>query len=465
MRPCMREQMHKSFSATTQNFNLAIIIAMVLEWKTRTAYALTELVAFAIGAAIVVYVVINIAVLVFYKYYKSKKNLVLWQRELFEAVFTTAIAFSPIPCSKSEQSEATAANGSQGGSPIPRSQSKTTAANGSQGGSPIPRSQSEGNAADGGQGEAIIVNTPSSLPDSGSVADRDITNAETDGNHRCTPNADNEIGIVFLGFQEQGYTFSGRKKKLVNVWVHVYFTLLCGLVALWFLAIFSDSVFYRKTNSCLDLSVSDTDTTCFLLSTKDVPPGVQQILDEEKGELVPCQKVQTYLSRSNSTYDLEVICYQSQLSPLAALGVAYGATKSIVFVIIAVLSGILKLSAKLDQKEWPKTLVCINQIILSIVVVIIIVVVPPSLHNSGRSRNTSFDFLRGERFYSISVVALLAISTVILLGLFPWWAFKRLKLGKGFNTEDVDFHKLPMQEDIQKVLTYHKFFSHTGIFD
>ena len=441
---------------------------MVLEWKTRTAYALTELVAFAIGAVIVVYVVINIAVLVFYKYYKSKKPLVLWQRELFEAVFTTAIAFSPIPCSKSEQSDATAADGGQGGSPIPRSQSKATAANGSQGGSPIPHSQSERNAADGGQEQEIDVDTPSSLPDSGREADRDITNTETDGSHRCnsrTPNAEKEIGIVFLGFQEQGYTFSGRKKKLVNVWVHVYFTLLCGLVALWFLAIFSDSLFYRKTNSCLDLSVSDTDATCFLLSTRDVPPGVQQILDEEEGELVDCPKVQNYLSRSNSTYDLEVICYQSQLSPLAALGVAYGATKSIVFVIIAVLSGILKLSAKLDEKEWPKTLVCVNQIILSIVVVIIIVVVPPSLHNSGRSRNTSFDFLRGERFYSISVVALLAISTVILLGLFPWWAFKRFKLGKGFTTEDVDFHKLPMQEDIQKILTYHKFFSHTGIFD
>ena len=400
---------------------------MVLEWKTRTAYALTELVAFAIGTVIVVYVIANITILMFFKYFKSKYNPVLWQRELFEAVFTTAITFSPI------QNEPTSTNES-------RSRDSRNI-------SPIPPLQNEATAVDGGQGETIDADTPSSVSGLGrGVTDKDTTNAEK------------EIGIVFVGFQEHGDTFSGKKKKkLVKVWVHVYFTLLCGLVALWFLAIFSDSLFYRKTNSCLDLSVSDTDATCFLLSTKDVPPGVQQILDEEEGELVDCQKVQDYLSRSNSTYDLEVICYQSQLSPLAAMGVAYGAMKAIVFAITTVLSAILKLSAKVGEKTWPKRLIFVKQIIISIFVVIIIVVVPPSLHSASEPRNTSFDFLRGERFFSFSVIALLAISTVILLGLFPWWAFKRLDIEK--------LKGLPMQEYIQGALLYYKFFPHTGIDD
>ena len=400
---------------------------MVLEWKTRTAYALTELVAFAIGTVIVVYVIANITALMFFKYFKSKYNPVLWQRELFEAVFTTAITFSPI------QNEPTSTNESRS-----RDSRKI---------SPIPPLQSEATAADGGQGEIIDAGTPSSVSDLGwGATDKDTTKA------------DKEIGIVFVGFQEHGDTFSGKKKKkLVKVWVHVYFALLCGLVAFWFLAIFSDSLFYRKTNSCLDLSVSDTDATCFLLSTKDVPPGVQQILDEEEGELVDCPKVQNYLSRSNSTYDLEVICYQSQLSPLAAVGVAYGAMKAIVFAITTVLSAILKLSAKLGENKWPKRLIFVTQIIISIVVVIIIVVVPPSLHSASEPRNTSFDFLRGERFFSFSVIALLAISTVILLGLFPWWAFKRLDIER--------LKGLPMQEYIQGVLLYYKFFPHTGIDD
>ena len=58
----------------------------------------------------------------------------------------------------------------------------------------------------------------------------------------------------------------------------------CGL--------FSESVLYKKTSSCTDLSVQDTDLSCFLLSS---PESVQQIIENEEGDLVPCGDVQRFI--------------------------------------------------------------------------------------------------------------------------------------------------------------------------
>ena len=234
------------------------------------------------------------------------------------------------------------------------------------------------------------------------------------------------VSVVFLGYKEQRKLFSGQNKNtLVRVWVHVYFTILSSIIVLWGLSIFSDTVLYRKTSNCRDLSVKDMDSTCFLLSDRDIPKVVKQMIDNEGG-LVSCEEVQDYLLKTNTTYDLEVICYQSQLNPLAALGVAYGTMKSIAFIIITVLSVLLRITTKLKNK-YKIVFVCF-QGVLSTLVIIGTVAGVSALHKMTGTRNTAFDYLRGERFYHCSVVVLLSVTVVTSVGLFPWWAFQPLGL-------------------------------------
>ena len=332
---------------------------MVLEWETRKAYALTELVTFAIGVSVVIAVIV-IAAFIFYELFGSKKNrFLIFLRPLLEAVFTDAIAFTPI-----------------------ESSGKVT------------------------------------------------------------------VGIIFVGNQEHS------SRKIVRVWVRIYFSVLCGIAALWFLAVFSDALFYRKTGTCLDLSVRDTDSSCFLLSTRNVPPGVQEILDEEEDYAVPCQKVQNYLLLANITYDLEVLCYQSQLNPLVSIGIAYGATKSVIFGIINALAVLLKIFNTVRSKpRTVRVLLLMGQIVLTILIIIAIIAISSSLHEARGPRNTSFDYLRGERFYNFSVIILIAITTIVLLALFPWWAFEPLTPPVYVNEKD----KLAYN-NIQKAVLYLKFF-------
>ena len=243
--------------------------------------------------------------------------------------------------------------------------------------------------------------------------------------------------IVFLGNEQVGDEFftGDVKKGLARVWVHIYFILLCSIAVLWFATVFSDGVLYRKTGTCLDLDVRDSDARCFLLSTADVPPEVQEIIDEEEGEAVPCQEVQNYLILNNITYDLEVICYLGRLSPLPALGVAYGTMKTIIFATISLLTVFLAISNKVKAPDKSVYFICIThavQIGISVLITVVIVVIVSSLHESSQ-RNTTFDFLRGERFYHSSVVGLGAISIFVTFGLFPWWAFKPLEPFSGNN--------------------------------
>ena len=217
-----------------------------------------------------------------------------------------------------------------------------------------------------------------------------------------------------------------KRIKARSTWgkvaVYVYFTLLSGLVALWYLAVFSDSLFYRKTGTCNDLGLNDKEYSCFLISDPNVPPQVQEIIDKEEGEIVPCQKVQQFLaSTPNVTYDLEVICYVSQLTPLSAMGVAYGASKIIAFLLQFIFKGFMFLAAK--GRVMKRLLVAFQVTILSFVIAFVLVV-PPTLHEVSGPRNSPFDFLRGERFYPYAVITLLGLSTVLVAGLTPWWAFE-----------------------------------------
>ena len=131
------------------------------------------------------------------------------------------------------------------------------------------------------------------------------------------------------------------------------------------------------------------------------------------------------LSPENKYY-VRFGCYQSQLNPLAALGVAYGTMKSIAFIIITVLSVLLRITRKLKNK-YKIVFVCF-QGVLSILVIIGTVAGVSALHKMAGTRNTAFDYLRGERFYHCSVVVLLSVTVVTSVGLFPWWAFQPLGL-------------------------------------
>lgn len=252
----------------------------------------------------------------------------------------------------------------------------------------------------------------------------DVPAVETTRNNRP------KVNIVLLGHQERmskKEKNEHRKDRIRRLWVQVYLVLLCFLVVLWAVSVFSDSVLYRKTSSCSDHDVEDTDLSCFLISTRNIPEGVQQIIDDEK-DPVPCKKVQNYINSQNSTYDLEVICYQSILSPLAAVGVAYGAMKTIAFGITLILSVILILTKNCNDPSNCKILIGQTlQLFFSFVITAIVLTVIALLHVVTGARNSAFDYLRGEKFYNFSVVVLTPVTIIFTLGLFPWWAFKPLE--------------------------------------
>ena len=344
---------------------------MVLEWTSRSAYALTELVLFLIICFIVFATIIIVFVVVLWHYWGRKSFSLL--NLLFENVFTSAIAFSQ--------------------------------------------------RRNGGK-----------------------------------------ENIVFLGNEQlDDKHFKGTLKSWgARVWVYIYFTLLCSVAVLWFATVFSDAVLYRKTGTCLDLNVRDSDVRCFLLSTADVPPEVQEIINEEEGEAVPCQRVQNYIILNNSTFDLEVVCYLARLSPLPALGVAYGSMKTIVFAIVSLLTVFLSISDKIRAHSKSLYFIGIThgiQIGISLLIIVIMVAIISSLHESTSTRNTTFDFLRGERFYHSSVVALAAVTIFITFGLFPWWAFKPLKPTDpiDYSGDDPPLAGHDYRDDIHNMILLHQF--------
>ena len=283
----------------------------------------------------------------------------------------------------------------------------------------------------------------------------------------------NKIDVVFMGYQENIQTdcessgtaeseskgFSGRKQKCMRIWIRVYFIILCGLISMWATSVFSYSLLYTKTSSCTDVSLTDTDLTCFQLSHSDVPDDVQQIINEEEGELVPCGLVYDYLTSNNLTYDLEVICYHYNPNIPAAVGIAYGSLKSISFAISIMLNGILIVAEKLKGK-WKKkgegcvccrtrSKVILLQLLLilcSVFVAVVLCVVVGILHSFPHTKNTSFDYLKGETFdlYS-SVFFFIPFTTIYTFGLFPWWAFKPLEQPPVWDTTNLSKEEMSMK--------------------
>ena len=377
-----------------------------LEWNERTHYAVTELVLFLL-TSLVLALGIGASFVVSYIHLKSGVSFFSTLRPLFENVLPSAIAFTPAHCSKADMKKC----------------------------KPMAK-------------QGLVTNK---------VVLR--------------------VDVVFLGHQERAAADGGKSSTRRRIWVHVYFILLCCLIILWAISVFSDTILYRKTSSCTDISLADTDLSCFLLSKRDIPKGVQEIIDEEEGQLVPCDRVQSYIIQQNISFDLEVICYQYQLNPLAALGISYGAMKSIAFIIVSVLSVILTFTNKLYHrnhvihdrhntedkalKPISTSIIVISHIVLlviSITLIVILAIIAAVIHEAAGTRNSGFDFLRGEMFYPYSVVVLAPITIIYTICLFPWWAFEKLS-----EPTDWDFKgseqelKKKMYRLVHSVLLHQKF--------
>ena len=232
---------------------------------------------------------------------------------------------------------------------------------------------------------------------------------------------DKLVRILYPNERKESKQLLTVKTTRGKIAVHVYFTLLSGLVAFWYLTVFANTAIYRKTGHCHDLHVSDTDLSCFLVSDRNVPPEVQEIIDEGGGELVNCQRVHQFLMTTpNITYDLEVICYAAQLNPFSAMGIAYGSCKTVSYVLQLIFKGFLFFAAR---GRILRVILIVLQVLFITLMLLFLVIVPSTLHLVDGLRNTPVDILRGEPFVSFSAVVLLGLSTVVVAGLTPWWAY------------------------------------------
>ena len=86
---------------------------------------------------------------------------------------------------------------------------------------------------------------------------------------------------------------------------------------------------------------------------------------------------------------------------------------------------LLRNTRKLEKKNHKIVFICF-QSVLSVLVIIGTVAGVSVLHKMAGTRNTAFDYLRGEQFYHCSVVVLLSVIVVTSVGLFSLWAFQPL---------------------------------------
>ena len=410
-----------------------------LEWNKRIYYSLTELVLFVLTCLILF---VTIAFSFIYSYIHIKRNVSFFSvlRPLFENIFPTAIAFTPASKNKTE---------------------------------------------DTGSGtrshHATDVSLTTELQTDGKKGSNETTDGEgTDG--RSKTEEEDTINLVVLGHEERSPDKKSHKTTLVRIWVHVYFIFLCGLIIVWAVSVFSDTVLYRKSSSCNDISVEDKDLSCFLLSNRDIPEGIQEIIDEEPGELVPCPRVHEYILNNSLTYDLEVICYQYQLNPLAALGLSYGTMKTISFVIVSVMNVLFAFFDKLFKRQpmrgsagsntgsnvqqpQRKISVCaivtsqVTVVLLSLAIIAIIAIVVAILHEVAGLRDSNYDYLRSEKFHNYSVV-ILAPITILYVSFVPWWALEPLKEPEGWNINSSDSPEVAtrkMYSMVHSILLHQKF--------
>ena len=272
-----------------------------------------------------------------------------------------------------------------------------------------------------------------------------------------TRKGDGNLRVVFLGYKEKDVGPGKLRHTILRMWVHIYLTLVCGIVLLWFVSVLSNAVMYSKTSTCLDLNTGHM--RCFLLPTsEDIPPGVQEIINDYKGDTVPCQRIKNYLILTNTTFDIDVICYHSQLDPLSAFGVAYGVMKTMVFVLTIALHVFIKATHKLlhySNTRFARVIFITHtiQLAVSLSLAVLIVAVIVSIHRASGTMNTSYDYLKGEPFLNYSSVALLTITLVVTFGLFPWWAFKPLETAHPSCTDSDE----RLREAIDLMILHHQF--------
>ena len=401
-----------------------------LEWNARSHYSMTELVLFVLTCLVLF---VTLAFSFIYSYLHINHNVSFFSvlRPLFENVLPTAVAFTPV---SREDCSATDGGGKEG----------IATNGGGKEGSATDGTEKDDSATDIHRREADITRTDG----------RTETDGKRDG-EKDPP----KVNIVFLGHEERSPNDRSNKESAVRIWVHVYFILLCGLIIVWTISVFSDSVLYRKSSSCNDISLEDKDLSCFLLSNRDIPEGVQEIINEGDGELVPCEDVQNHLVTNNVSYHLEVICYQYQLNPLAALGISYGAMKTIAFVIVSAINVLLAFVDKLfkrnkmdqnNRSQQPRV-VGLRSIIgthifffaIALALIAILAIVSAIVHHVAGLRNSGYDYLRGEKFYSFSVVVLAPI-TLLYVTFIPWWALEPLR-----EPPEVDILNSKNQEEVR----------------
>ena len=413
-----------------------------LEWDKRHSYLLTELILFAISCIIVALAIVLSLIASYFLI--SRKTAISILRPIVGNVLPSAVAFTFVYNDDGDEKEG---KGDADIELVERGRVKFN--------DDVERTREvEVNVDNEGEEEAEAVRVEVGVDqrneaeisvdaeDNAEAKDNAVVEQGAKAKEKCKPG----IKIVFLGLQERSINGSPTKKNLVRIYVHVYIIVLCGLIVLWAMSVFTDSVLYRKRGSCNDLSVNDTDLNCFLLSDRDVPEEVKDIINQdEEGEQIPCEEVQNVIKDNyNETFDLEVICYQYKLNPLAALGVAYGAMKVIAFFVVSALSlvfafvdkcfvskignGSTKNNSNQSLKNIDLKLIAVSHVLLFVISIGIVVsfsAAVGAIHDTAGLRNSAYDLLRGETFYRYSFVVLGPL-TLLYIGFVPWWAFEPL---------------------------------------
>ena len=151
--------------------------------------------------------------------------------------------------------------------------------------------------------------------------------------------------------------------------------------------------------------------------------------------------------------------------------------KSITFTIVSILSVILTFTNKLYHlnheihdrhnteekalKPISTSIIVISHIVLlviSITLIVILAIIAAVIHEAAGTRNSGFDYLRGELFYRYSVVVLATITIIYTIGLFPWWGFEKLREPTDWNLKGSEKElKKKMYGLVHSVVLHQKF--------
>ena len=101
----------------------------------------------------------------------------------------------------------------------------------------------------------------------------------------------------------------------------------------------------------------------------------------------------------------------------------------------------------------------------AVLVVAVVCTVVGVVHHLPSTRNSSFDYLRGETFHSYATILFGTFTIFYTIGLFPWWAFKPLEEPPCWDTANLS--KQEISERLNYTIHYvvlHERFSTDYIF-